>query len=97
MPCPFHAHAALCRGLEKSLSEWHGHVTAGGGTACVNHMGKTHSKPLAERHGRAKSWARHGRGMGAAWERHGMCELAFNSSEVVTSSNLGFTVQNSSL
>jgi hypothetical protein len=22
MPC--HAHAALCRGLEKSLSEWHG-------------------------------------------------------------------------
>jgi hypothetical protein len=29
---------------------------------CVNQMGKTHSKPLA---------ARHGRGM--AWERHAMC------------------------
>jgi hypothetical protein len=24
---------------------------------------------------------RHGRGMGAAWERHGMCELAFERSE----------------
>jgi hypothetical protein len=30
-------------------------------------MGKTQSKPLAVRHGR-----------GTAWERHGMCELAFN-------------------
>jgi len=32
---------------------------------CVNQMGKTHSKPLA---------ARHGRGM--AWARHAMCESA---------------------
>jgi hypothetical protein len=63
-----HAHAALCRGLEKSLSGRHGR-----GMACVNQtrshsvnqMGKTHSKPLAARHGR-----------GTAWERHGMCELA---------------------
>jgi hypothetical protein len=34
---------------------------------CVNQMGKTQSKPLAARHGR-----------GAAWERHGMCELALS-------------------
>jgi hypothetical protein len=34
---------------------------------CVNQMGKTQSKPLAERHGK-----------GTAWERHGMCELALN-------------------
>jgi hypothetical protein len=31
----------------------------------VNQMGKTHSKPLAARHGR-----------GTAWERHAMCESA---------------------
>jgi hypothetical protein len=30
---------------------------------CLNKMGKTHSKPLAARHGR-----------GTAWARHGMCE-----------------------
>ena len=32
---------------------------------CVNQMGKTHSKPLAARHGR-----------GTAWARHVMCESA---------------------
>jgi hypothetical protein len=32
---------------------------------CVNQMGKTHSKPLAARHGR-----------GTAWSRHAMCESA---------------------
>jgi hypothetical protein len=26
---------------------------------CVNQMGKTHSKPLAARHGRGTAWARH--------------------------------------
>ena len=31
---------------------------------CVNQMGKTHSKPLAARHGRGTAWARHGHGMG---------------------------------
>jgi surface antigen len=41
-----HAHAALCRDLEKSLSERHGH-----GMACVNQMGKTQSKPLVVLHG----------------------------------------------
>jgi len=34
---------------------------------CVNQMGKTHSKPLAARHGRRTAWA-----------RHAMCESAFN-------------------
>ena len=34
---------------------------------CVNQMGKTHSKLLAARHGR-----------GTAWERHAVCESAFN-------------------
>ena len=34
---------------------------------CVNQMGKTHSKPLAEWHGR-----------GTAWARHAMCESVFN-------------------
>jgi len=33
---------------------------------CVNQMGKTHSKPLAARHG-----------MGTAWARHAICESAF--------------------
>jgi hypothetical protein len=64
MPC--HAHASLCGGLEKSLSEWHGR-----GMACVNQrrphcviqMGKTQSKPLAARHGRVTAWDRHGNGM----------------------------------
>jgi hypothetical protein len=55
-----HAHAALCRGLEKSLSERHGH-----GMACVNHqsrphcvnqMGNKRSKPLAAQHGRGTAW-----------------------------------------
>jgi hypothetical protein len=63
------AHAALCRGLEKSLSERRGR-----GMACVNQtrphfvnqLGKTLSKPLAARHGR-----------GTAWPRHDMCELVF--------------------
>ena len=30
---------------------------------CVNQMGETHSKPLAARHGRRKTWARHGNSM----------------------------------
>ena len=71
----FHAHAALCRDLERSLSERHGHGMAGarhgrGMTCvnqtrphCVNQMGKTQSKPLAARHGRGTAWVRHGHGM----------------------------------
>jgi hypothetical protein len=60
---PCRSHAALCRGLEKSLSEWHGRGMAwklhGRGMACVNRtrphcvnqIGKTQCKPLVERHG----------------------------------------------
>jgi hypothetical protein len=69
-------HVALCRGLEKSLSErhgrgmaWHGREMAcvnQTGPHCVNQFGNTQSKPLAARHDR-----------GTAWARHGMCELAF--------------------
>jgi hypothetical protein len=60
-----HAHAALCRGLEKSLSErcvygtgtaWHVNKTR---SHCVNKIGKKQSKTLAARHGRG----RHGNGM----------------------------------
>ena len=36
------------------------------GSHCVNQMGKTHSKPIAARHAR-----------GTAWERHAVCESAF--------------------
>jgi hypothetical protein len=67
-PMPIHTcHAALCRGLDKLLSEQHGHVMACVNQTrphCVNQTGKTQSKPLAARHGRAG-------------ERHGMCKLAF--------------------
>ena len=38
---------------------------------CVNQMGKTHSKPLAARHGR-----------GTGWARHAMCESAFKSQQL---------------
>ena len=54
--------AVLCCGLEKNgmVGAWHGHDMASVNQTrphCVNQMGKTHSKPLA---------ARHGRGMGTA-------------------------------
>ena len=67
--------AVLCRGLEKNgmVGAWHGHGIANVNQTrphCVNQTGKTHSKLLAARHGR-------GNGMGAAWERHAMCESAF--------------------
>jgi hypothetical protein len=63
--------AMLCCGLEKNgkVRAWHGRGMASVNQTrshCVNQMGKTHSKPLAARHG-----------MGTAWARHGMCESAF--------------------
>ena len=48
---------------------WHGRGMASVNQTrphCVSQMGKTHSKPLAARHGR-----------GTAWTRHVMCESAF--------------------
>jgi hypothetical protein len=64
--------AVLCRGLEKNSMVWarHGHGMASVNQTrplCVNQMGKTHSKPLAARHGR-----------GTAWARHAVCESAFS-------------------
>ena len=62
--------AVLYCGLEKNgiVGAWHGHGTASVNQTrlhCVNQMGKTHSQPLAVRHGR-----------GTAWARHAMCESA---------------------
>ena len=64
--------AVLCCGLEKNgmVRAWHGRGTASVNQTRplrVNQMGKTHSKPLAARHGR-----------GTAWARHAMCESAFS-------------------
>jgi hypothetical protein len=58
----------MCRGVEMNGMVGAGH---GRGMAsvnqtrprCVNQMGKTHSKPLAARHGRGTACSRHGRGM----------------------------------
>jgi hypothetical protein len=58
-----HAHAALCRGLEKFLSERQGCGMARVNQTrlhCVNKMGKTQSKPLAARHGRGTAWEQQG-------------------------------------
>jgi len=49
--------AVLCRGLENNgmVRAWHGRDMASVNQTrphCVNQMGKTHSKPLAARHGR---------------------------------------------
>jgi hypothetical protein len=84
MQFPCRSNATLCRGLERLLSERHGRGMAGerhrNGMACVNQtrphcvneMGKTQSKPLAERHG---MWVL---AFNAAGKRHGMCELALS-------------------
>ena len=62
--------AVLCRGLEKNgMVAGHGRGMASVNQTrphCVSQMGKTHSEPLAARHGR-----------GTAWARHAMCESAF--------------------
>jgi hypothetical protein len=66
-----HAHAALCRGLEKSLLERHGrgmaqarHGMCESNTAAqCKSNGKDSLNP--QRHGMAGE--RHGRGMGTAW------------------------------
>jgi len=47
-------------------SAWHGRGMASVNQTrphCVNQMGKTHSKPLAARHGKGTAWVRHGHGM----------------------------------
>ena len=64
-----------CCDVALSRTAWSGMAWARHGKCesdCVNQMGKTHSKPLAARHGR-----------GTAWARHAMCESAFNLSRPV--------------
>ena len=73
--------AVLCCGLEKNamVGAWHGHGMASVNQTrphCINQIGKTHSKPLAARHGRGTAWQ--GNGMGTAWERHAVCESALS-------------------
>jgi hypothetical protein len=72
MPC--HAHAALCRGVEKSLSERHGR-----GMARTWHgMCESNTAALFKSNGKDKSKllaARHENGMVR------MCELAFTITE----------------
>ena len=63
----------LCCGLEKNgmVGVWHGHDMASVNQTrphCVKQRGKTHSKPLAARHGRGTTWA-----------RHAICESAFRA------------------
>ena len=53
--------AVLYRGLEKNgmVRAWHGHGIGSVDQTrphCVNQMGKTHSKPLAARHGKGTAW-----------------------------------------
>jgi hypothetical protein len=83
IPCRSHAvpMPSPCRGLEKSLSERHIRGMAGerhgNGMVCVNQtrphcvnqMGITQSKPLAERHGSGTAAEQQGNGRGTAVER----------------------------
>ena len=70
-----HSTAVLCRGLEKTGMgrAGHGHGMNQTRPRCVNQMRKTHSKPLATRHGR-----------GTAGARHDMCESACNLHALAT-------------
>jgi hypothetical protein len=45
-----------CRSLESSLLERHGMYESNTRPHCLNQMGKTQSKPLAEWHGRGTAW-----------------------------------------
>jgi hypothetical protein len=60
---PYHAHATLCHGLEKSLSEQHGC-----GMAC-----ESNTAALRKSNGKDAIKTR----SSTAWEWHGVCELAF--------------------
>ena len=80
MPMPCFDHAVLlkatvqherrpCCAVALRSTAWSAHGMASVNQTrphCINQMGKTHSKPLAARHGR-----------GTAWARYAMCESAF--------------------
>ena len=64
--------ARLCCAVPLRRTVWSEHGKASVNQTrphCVNQMGKTHSKPLAARHGRRTAWA-----------RHTMCESALSGS-----------------
>jgi hypothetical protein len=72
MPMPRCAVALRSRFQNGMVVSWHGRGMARVNQTrphYINQMGKLQSKPLA---------ARHGHGMSTAWERNGMCELAFS-------------------
>jgi hypothetical protein len=74
-PCPDPAMALRGRFQKCIFMAWQGNGMACVNQIrphCVNQMGKTQTKALAERHGR-----------GTAWERHGMCESAFTQTKHV--------------
>jgi hypothetical protein len=55
-----------CCAVALKRTAWSEHGTGAGMASvnqtrphCVNQMGKTHSKPLAARHGTGTAWARH--------------------------------------
>ena len=49
--------------LRRTAWLWHGMASVNQTRPhCVNQTGKTHSKPLAARHGRRTAWVRHGHG-----------------------------------
>jgi hypothetical protein len=79
MPC--HVHAALCCGLEKSLSEWHGHgmALARCGIWELNMVALCKSNGKDSLNPKWNGWAWQGNSVGTAWEWHGMCELALTS------------------
>jgi hypothetical protein len=87
-PCPCRAQAALCRGLEKSLSERHGR-----GMARARHgMCESHTAVLCKSNGKDPIETLNG----TAWERHGMCELALKRPrrKITTHCKLSAWVQN---
>ena len=89
MPCSDHAvflKATAQHGRLSTVGAWHGHGIASVNQTrphCVNRMGKTHSKPLAARHGR-----------GTAWARHTMCESAIMQITRGSSTRVARQIQN---
>ena len=88
--------AVLCRGLEKNgmVGAWHGRGMASVNQTrphCINQMGKTHSKPLAARHGKGKAWARHAM-CESAWSLQCNCMLVIQAVTLVGTVTLIFVI-----